>query len=405
MEIDEISRTPKEITINSNDTINNDNIVLTETETEMINYIVQENKAFFRSQQINDPDISESERKAIVTKVFTDCHKKFLYRFGKHIRADHLTYFEEKTTGYSADDAYEIQYYLRDIRTKMKNRQRDVKNRRYAAMQKMIADDDNPYFSEQEMMAREPLLYEHLVGQYLTDTEKKIRDNYDPNIEFSGVLLEGIAKRHIDELRNRQQVEEFSCQIVNDDDEDNLDYDTDEGDNTMEMGSGQASNPTYDAHTNGIINEDYYPQTPPSFKQHWGDFDENSCEPSQPSIIPSTSSTQSTQKVPVKDRLKQNYVTATEKELLKEEFIGIMHANFLSGKDNDFDYSTVDDNADYDNIELLAQDEEDKYFDADDDDEDESVNGYTIERSLEQNTISSDSEDELDSYMKKIENK
>lgn len=394
MEIDE--------TINGNDTlpplpINNEIVNnLTETETEMINYIVQENKAFFRSQQINDPDITESERLAIVSKVFADSHKKFLYRFGKHIRVDHLTYFEQQT-GYSEDDSYEIHYYLRDIRTKMRNRQRDVKNRRYAAMQKMIEDDDNPYFGEQEMMEREPLLYEHLVGQYMTDTEKKIRDNYDPNIEFSGVLLEGIAKRHIDDLRHQQEVEEFSIQITNIDDDDDLEYDTDE-DQSNDPESGNA-------HTNGIINDEYYPQTPPSFKQHWGDFDENSCEPTKP--IPSTS-TQLTPKLPAKD-LVQNYVTATEKELLKKEFIGIMHAHFLSGKDKEFDYTTVDDNADYDNIELQAQDEEDKYFDADDDDVDEVIEIQTIstiEKTLKESSISSESEDELDLYMKQInENK
>lgn len=90
---------------------------LTTIETEIINHIVQENKAFFRSQQINDPDITETERTEIVQKVLRSGHKKFLYRFGNHIHADHLSYFEEYRIQHPTDeDDYEIGFFLRDIR-------------------------------------------------------------------------------------------------------------------------------------------------------------------------------------------------------------------------------------------------------------------------------------------------
>lgn len=40
-----------------------------------------------------------------------------------------------------------------------------------------------------------------------------------------------------------------------------------------------------------------------------------------------------------------------------------MRQRFLEGRDGDFDYSKVDTSDEYDNLEILGQDEEDKYFD------------------------------------------
>lgn len=63
--------------------------------------------------------------------------------------------------------------------------------------------------------------------------------------------------------------------------------------------------------------------------------------------------------------------TAEEKALLREEFLSRMHQSFLAGKDKDFNYSEVDENPDYDNLDILNHDAEDKYFDDDDDDGEE----------------------------------
>ncbi|XP_038136234.1 coiled-coil domain-containing protein 97 [Cyprinodon tularosa] len=62
---------------------------------------------------------------------------------------------------------------------------------------------------------------------------------------------------------------------------------------------------------------------------------------------------------------------AEEKALLREEFISQMHQRFLDGKDKDFNYSEVDDNPDYDNLDIVSRDAEDKYFDEDDEEEEE----------------------------------
>ncbi|KAM4634375.1 coiled-coil domain-containing protein 97 [Polymixia lowei] len=65
--------------------------------------------------------------------------------------------------------------------------------------------------------------------------------------------------------------------------------------------------------------------------------------------------------------------TSEEKALLREEFISQMHQQFLDGKDKDFNYSEVDENPDYDNLDIVSRDAEEKYFDDDDEEEDEDV--------------------------------
>ena len=40
-----------------------------------------------------------------------------------------------------------------------------------------------------------------------------------------------------------------------------------------------------------------------------------------------------------------------------------MQDRFIRGEDTDFDYNTVDTNADYDDLNLKERDEQDKYFD------------------------------------------
>lgn len=43
-----------------------------------------------------------------------------------------------------------------------------------------------------------------------------------------------------------------------------------------------------------------------------------------------------------------------------------MKERFLAGKDKKFDYSSVDHNTEYDDLEVLERDEEEKYFDSED---------------------------------------
>ncbi|XP_030646551.1 coiled-coil domain-containing protein 97 [Chanos chanos] len=61
--------------------------------------------------------------------------------------------------------------------------------------------------------------------------------------------------------------------------------------------------------------------------------------------------------------------TPEEKAMLREEFVSQMHQRFLDGKDKDFNYSEVDENPDYDNLDIVSHDAEERYFDEDEEEE------------------------------------
>ncbi|XP_074652693.1 coiled-coil domain-containing protein 97-like [Tubulanus polymorphus] len=61
-------------------------------------------------------------------------------------------------------------------------------------------------------------------------------------------------------------------------------------------------------------------------------------------------------------------VSSVERARLRAEFKNIMRQRFLDGKDSNFDYSRVDQNPDYDSLELLNIDAEEKYFNGDEED-------------------------------------
>ncbi|GIY05449.1 DUF2052 domain-containing protein [Caerostris extrusa] len=84
-------------------------------------------------------------------------------------------------------------------------------------------------------------------------------------------------------------------------------------------------------------------------------------------------------------------VTPIEKTRLRNEFTNLMYESFLLGKDLEFDYSSVDNNAEYDPPEADL-DAEDKYFE---DDSEENSLDFNAERKLdaEDKYFEDDSED------------
>lgn len=62
-----------------------------------------------------------------------------------------------------------------------------IKNRRFEALKKMV--EEGSYFTETEMRNRNPLLYEELVGKYLTPEERKERLNNIDTSNITYVLL------------------------------------------------------------------------------------------------------------------------------------------------------------------------------------------------------------------------
>ncbi|KAG0346383.1 hypothetical protein BG004_001847 [Podila humilis] len=62
-----------------------------------------------------------------------------------------------------------------------------------------------------------------------------------------------------------------------------------------------------------------------------------------------------------------------DQEALRREFVLLMKQRFLDGLDTNFDYSTVDFDEELDDLEQEGHDEEDRYFDAEDDEDEEDI--------------------------------
>ncbi|KAK2575195.1 hypothetical protein KPH14_003230 [Odynerus spinipes] len=312
---------------------------------EMLNYLAKSN-ANFKSQQKDDPELTCEEKQTIANNLLTKSHCLFLAKFGRHLCEEHLKYFDRHK-----EDDYEISYHINRLQRHFNNstRQRDIKNRRYEALKKLI--EEGKYFSEQEMMKRNPLLYEHLVGQYLTEEQKQTRDNIDmKNTTFVHLLMESIER---DWVKKREELQK------------------EEEDNVVEENN-----------TNDATNEDCSSEEADMEMVHnqpWGE-------------LPTK---QVTKRIKSKRKHMHKHgwkISTKEQQILKQEFLTNMYQSFLEGKDSDFDYSTVDDNEAYDNVDLRSQDEEEKYFDS------ESPETIVPEGSIVQN----ESEDELDIYMRSL---
>ncbi|KOC58793.1 Coiled-coil domain-containing protein 97 [Habropoda laboriosa] len=308
-------------------------------EEKLLNHVAN-SKAIFKSQQKNDPDLSFEEKLTIARNVLQKSYCLFLSKFGHYMKREHLKYFEKLK-----DKDYEIAHHFNRLQRYFNNstRQTDVRNRRYQALKTLI--EEGEYFSETEMMKRNPLLYEHLVGQYMTEEQKKIRDNIDTkNITFVNLLMENIERDNLKKKQKLQEEEEQSVLEENDSDEEQEDvYSSIESiDKVTLWGKTSMSESSSIQHNRAVIDPDS--------------------------------------------------ISKAEKQILKQEFVTNMYQSFLDGKDTDFDYSNVDDNEAYDNIDLRTQDEEDKYFD--------SESPETIGPAEDTNEI--ETEDELDIYMKSL---
>lgn len=313
----------------------------------LLTHICYENKAFFKSQQIDDPELKFDDRKEIAAEILQQSHSKFLQRFGMNMKAEHLRFFEQQS--YNSDEQLEVTENLKHISWNINHHGSIIRNRRYAALVKLIKE--KKYFSEGEMKSRDPLLYEQLIGQYQSPAEKRANRRPDPSRDtLVDVLLEGIDHDLNREVENKQRVEE----------DDMMRNDEDSQQSAMS--------------THSVDDDD---EDPEEDHTQWGNFDE-----------PQSSTNNNTPKAK-KRSLK--LITAGERDLLKEEFLGIMYSNFLSGKDDEFfEYETVDTNEEYDDALENDQDCEDRYFDE-------------ISEDSPVQIMNEDSEDELDVYMKHLE--
>lgn len=306
----------------------------------ILTHLTNNDEIIFKHQQRGEADLTKDEKFQIAADIFEKNKVTFLTRFGKYLNENHLTFF----INFENED---VNIIVRDLLNDYSEKSHHllVRNRRYEALNRL--KQDGTYFSEVEMMKRNPLLYEQLIGQYLSEDEKRKRDKVSTGeASFVKILMEGIERDESEAIRLKQEEEEENAMEEEDDGDDE------------ECVSGKNT-------------EDE--EAVPPYAQ-WGEIKE---------YKPKAKKTQ----LPL--------ITATERKLLREEFVTTMYENFLEGKDSDFDYKKVDNDQQYDNIEILTNDAQEKYFDAEAPEDVEMEETVTVQPE----------DDDLDTYMKHVHHK
>lgn len=312
---------------------------------QIIQDLVNNDDIYFKNQQRGEADLTKEEKTMVAMEAFDKSKVLFLTRFGRFLKPHHLQYF--KMFEQDPEIGYEVSVILQDLikSSSQKKCHINTRNRRYEALKELI--EKNSYFSEVEMMKRNPLLYEQMVGQYLTKAEKLERDKIDRNnLTFVKLLMEKIERDESDQKRTMQETYEDNAM-------EEEDSDTDED-----------IKPKVETKK-----REWYEDATPSSSQ-WGEIKGKNAS--------------------LKMSYKPGAITPQERNLLRDEFVATMYESFLDGKDTDFNYDDVDNNDKYDNIDVLTKDEEEKYFDSED----------PAEANMNQEV---ESEDELDIYMNALQ--
>lgn len=263
--------------------------------------IVGHSDAYIREQHRDSPDLCENEKIDILSNLFKTNRLSFLYRYHNYLSSNQLEFIKN---GSNNDD---VTYFVDRVLENQGKDRLKVGRRRFAALQKLIQEGE--YFNDHNMRQRNPFLYEQMVGKYLTEEERKTVDSQDRAVDelsrpLSSFFLRQLDKNRIEILRLHQMNQyenERNNESDNEDDDDQICDGTEEGDQSE---SETASN------TNQGIK-----------------------------------------------------ITDQEKEQLRNEYRNMMYEQFLNGKD-EFDYKSVDNNEEYDPLEMIGRDAEDSYFDS-----------------------------------------
>lgn len=256
-----------------------------------------------KSQQRGEPDSSEAELYHILHNILIQKPGAFLSRFGKYLDEADLRNFDPLL-----ESSFEVRYRVgeleRVLHQSSKSRMKTIKNRRYKYLQKLMGESD--YFSDEMMRQRDPLLFEYYIGQFMSEDEKlEMEANNKSEMKLSSMILKNMEVDQRTELLRQQQSREH-------DQLEETDSSDDDDDDLEEMGRSENIGRTL---------------------------------------------------VPMK--LSSDLVMAErEKKMLRGEFLTAMQNSFLDGKDKDFDYSVVDQNENYDSLEMKQIDAEDDYFDS-----------------------------------------
>ena len=148
--------------------------------------------AVFKSQQRGDPDLTCQQKIAIARDLLHNKPPAFFSRFGRHMVEEDLPFLRQLSGEYK----YMVDFCIKEIENKCDSKKNSVrvKNRRYEAMKQLQSGGE--YFSDEQIKARDPLLYEQMVGQYLTG------EDAEAAIDRSDLRLSNILVKHMDIIQN-----------------------------------------------------------------------------------------------------------------------------------------------------------------------------------------------------------
>lgn len=345
---------------------------------DIIDYLVRSAKISFKNAHVHEAEIRTNDKIRMAKNLYNQSPLEFLMKFGKFLAPYHVEYFEKKNPNNRkyCDCIQDLKTYHSDG-----SRHKRVRNRRYKALQQLQNETD--YFSEKQMMHRNPLLYEQLVGQYLTEDEIRERDGIDnENLNLLTMILDTVDRNHMREIRNEQLLEE-GLEAV----DINSDLKSEKNLPDSQKMCGDSETPDTIPNFNKKWGEFETPDTKPNFNKRWGDFD-------KPDTVPSF-------KPEVR---KQTMISAPERRLLREEFFQEMHTSFIEGRD-DYDYESVDNNEQFDDLKQVSQDAEDRYFDSETNEVENLEEHMRLVEEYGRRNSNNSIVDPLDEFMEHISNK
>ena len=192
-------------------------------------YICLKNDVFIKNQQRDDVSLSLEEKKRIVKELFDKNPSNFVYRYGKHLTEEQLNMISDEICRSGNENVIKQINDLISERNSKKNEDVIVKNRRMAAVEKLL--NEKKYFSFYEMQSRHPYLFEKYIERHMDPKEKidfKQKCNAQNYVKtnWSSYLMEQIRQG---EMRQRF-LDEETFEEGEDEPEDGKDDDEDSRD-------------------------------------------------------------------------------------------------------------------------------------------------------------------------------
>ncbi|CEI90421.1 hypothetical protein RMCBS344292_04746 [Rhizopus microsporus] len=273
----------------------------------------------FKTLRLGEIELSDKEKLEQMKSTLESDPGLFLSKWGRHLSQSTLSLFE------CLQDDYEVNFYLSSLLYKQspsispRENARQQKsalhtlslNRRYEYLKRQLRHSD--YFSDEAIQLREPELYEQFVGRHVPASEKN--KPFENDVTLVNRILSNIDRKYVsDRLDEQRQIEEEQFEEEEDTDDEDIKMK-----DVQETPSSIASERTGEADD--------------------GNIDE------------------------VEDEDIEAVMQYREEQ--RQELIRLLEEKFLAGKD-DFDYTEVDYNEEYDDLDQQERDIQDKYFDEDD---------------------------------------